>query len=157
MGSLTLPDSGSVYLDANGFIYSVEHIDPYAALLKPVWQAAADRDIQIVSSELVILETLAKPLREEDNLLVGIFEELLFNTREVQLVPTTADIWEDAARIRAASGLKTPDAIHAASALASEATLLITNDPHFQRLDSLPVVILDELVKEMEDSVQDES
>ncbi len=148
MGSLTLPDSGSIYLDANGFIYSVEHIEPYAALLKPVWQAAADRDIQVVSSELVILETLVKPLREEDNQLVKIFEELLFNTREVQLVPTTADIWEDAARIRAASGLKTPDAIHAASALASEAALLLTNDPHFRRLEALPVVILDELLEE---------
>lgn len=40
MGSISLPDSGSVYLDTNCFIYSIEHIDPFDALLKPVWLAA---------------------------------------------------------------------------------------------------------------------
>lgn len=62
MGSLTIPDSGSVYLDANGFIYSVESIEPYAALLDPLWQAATGGKVQIASSELVIAETLVKPL-----------------------------------------------------------------------------------------------
>ena len=33
MGSLVLPASGIVYLDANCFIYSVERIDPYQAIL----------------------------------------------------------------------------------------------------------------------------
>ncbi len=28
MGSLTLPIAGPIYLDASGFIYSVERIDP---------------------------------------------------------------------------------------------------------------------------------
>ncbi len=40
MGTLILPKSGSVYLDANGFIDSVEHIEPYATLLEPLWLAA---------------------------------------------------------------------------------------------------------------------
>lgn len=33
MGSLTLPATGSVYLDANCFIYSVERVDPYRDML----------------------------------------------------------------------------------------------------------------------------
>ena len=36
MGSLTLPSSGPVYLDASGFIYSVERIQPYSDLLEPM-------------------------------------------------------------------------------------------------------------------------
>ena len=40
MGQLTLPPTGPIYLDANGFIYSVERIVPYEALLAPVWLAA---------------------------------------------------------------------------------------------------------------------
>ena len=40
MGSLTLPTGGLVYLDANGLIYSVERVEPYRALLEPLWQAA---------------------------------------------------------------------------------------------------------------------
>ena len=35
MGSLTLPSIGPIYLDANGFIYSVERIEPYRTVLEP--------------------------------------------------------------------------------------------------------------------------
>jgi hypothetical protein len=33
VGALALPASGTVYLDANGFIYSIERIDPLCRLL----------------------------------------------------------------------------------------------------------------------------
>jgi hypothetical protein len=36
MGSLILPTSGQIYLDMNIFIYSVEKIEPYFSLLKPL-------------------------------------------------------------------------------------------------------------------------
>ena len=42
MGSLTLPSNGPVYLDASGFIYSVERIQPYSDLLEPMWRQAQD-------------------------------------------------------------------------------------------------------------------
>ena len=61
MGSLILPSSGLVYLDANGFIYSVERIEPYYTLLKPLWVAAAANQFKIISSELTLLETITKP------------------------------------------------------------------------------------------------
>jgi len=101
MGSLTLPEAGLVYLDANGFIYSVERIEPYRTLLSP--------------------------------------------------------IWEQAAQLRAATGLKTPDAVHAATALVVGASLFVTNDPAFRRVDNLPVTVLSELMegKEAEASAPD--
>ena len=40
MGSLTLPTGGSVYVDANVIIYSVERIEPYRELLAPMWREA---------------------------------------------------------------------------------------------------------------------
>ena len=142
---IALPSSGSVYLDANGFIYSMERIEPYGSLLLPMWQAAKRGELEIVSSELVILETLVKPLRDRDVTLQKLFREL-FRAREVHLVPTTTSIWESAAHIRATTGLKTPDAIHAASALAAGAELVLTNDPHFRRISDPPVVIMSDLV-----------
>jgi hypothetical protein len=36
MGTLTLPTTGPIYLDASGFIYSVERIEPYRTLLEPM-------------------------------------------------------------------------------------------------------------------------
>jgi len=143
MGSLTLPPSGPIYLDANGFIY-VERIDPYHTLLEPMWRLAQTGQFEIVSNELVILETLVKPLREGDTVLENLFRALLAS-REVRLIPATAALWEHAARLRATTGLKTPDALHAATALAVTSTLFITNDERFRRVSSLPVAVLNEV------------
>jgi predicted nucleic acid-binding protein len=148
MGSLNLPKAGPVYLDTNGFIYSVERLEPYAGFLEPLWFAARDQQFEIVCSELVILETLVKPLRERDEKLCEIFRALLLESLEVRMIPTTRAIWESAAELRARLGFKTPDAIHAASALAEESTLLVTNDPRFRRLTDLPVVIMREAVED---------
>ncbi len=80
MGSLILPPNGPVYLDASGFIYSVERIEPYRTLLEPLWRQAQAGQFVIVSSDIERL-----------------FREL-FDADEVMLVPTTRQLWEEAAR-----------------------------------------------------------
>jgi hypothetical protein len=70
MGSLTVPSSGQVYLDANSVIYSVEKHPVYWPLLEPLWQAAKGKTIELVSSELVLMETLVAPLKSGDTGLV---------------------------------------------------------------------------------------
>lgn len=111
MGAITLPDRGPIYMDACGFIYSVERIEPYRELLEPVWRWAQIGQSAIVTSELSIVETMVKPLREGDAVLQGLFRDLL-NSSEVRLAPTTRGLWEAAAEIRAALNLRTPDALH---------------------------------------------
>jgi len=71
----------------------------------------------------------------------------LLNANEVRLIPTTTAIWEQATRFRAQTGLKTPDAIHAATALVASSTLFITNDVVFRRVFSLPVAILSDFIE----------
>lgn len=65
---------------------------------------------------------------------------------EVRLAATTRHLWEETARLRAATGLKTPDALHAATALQADCALFVTNDSDFRRVPGLPVVILDDLI-----------
>ena len=146
MGSLTLPTGGSVYIDANAIIYSVERIEPYRELLAPMWQEAGAGRFALASSELVVLETLIKPLREGNARLEMLFRSI-FAAAEMDLIPATLAIWEDAARIRAQTGLATPDALHAATALQAECTLFVTNDGDFRRVQGLPVAVLDDLVQ----------
>ena len=53
-GTLTLPSTGPVYLDASGFIYSVERIEPYRTLLESMWLQAQAGQFSIVSSDRVV-------------------------------------------------------------------------------------------------------
>ena len=146
MGALTLPSGGSVYIDANAIIYSVERIEPYRELLAPMWQEARAGRFTLASSELVVLETLVKPLREGNARLEMLFRSL-FGAAEMELIPATLAIWDAAARIRAGTGLKTSDALHAATAISAGCALLITNDTDFRRVQGLPVTILDDLIE----------
>ena len=145
MGALTLPDSGPIYLDACGFIYSLEHIEPYRTLLEPMWRQAQAGQFVIVTSELSVMETLVKPLRDGDPVLERLFREL-FDSSEVQLIPATRALWEEAAHLRATTNLRTPDALHAAAALRERCTLFVTNDNAFRRVGGLSVAELGELL-----------
>ena len=145
MGALTIPHSGQVYVDANTVIYAVERIEPYRTLVEPLWQVANSGAISIITSELTWLETLTKPLNEQNTRLEGLFRAFL-TADEVSLLPATLPLWEQAARLRRL-GLKTPDALHAATALASSCELFVTNDPIFRRVPNLPVALLSEILK----------
>lgn len=147
MGSLEIPNTGPVYLDASAFIYSVERFEPYRALIEPVWQQAQAGQFTVVSSELVMSEVLVRPLRESNRLAESLFRALL-GSNEVLLIAATRSLWEETARLRAATRLRTPDALHAATARFAECTLFVTNDTDFRRVEGLPVVILDDLLEE---------
>ena len=147
MGPLILPTGGLVYVDANAMIYSVERVEPYRSLLTPLWKAARAGGFTLASSELVALETLVKPLRDGNVRLEMLFRSILA-AAEIDLIPATLETWEDAARIRAETGLATPDALHVATALQAGCELFITNDTDFRRVQGLPVVVLDDLLRE---------
>lgn len=147
MGALTLPDTGRIYLDSSAVIYSVERIEPYLTLLAPIWQQAEAGQFTLVSSELVLAETLVHPLRRHLPTVEAAYRNL-FAVPEVRLAPATRQLWEDCARLRAATGLKTADALHAVTALQANCDLFITNDGDFRRVEGLPLVVLEDLVEE---------
>jgi len=61
MGRLNLPKTGTIYLDASPVIYTIEKVEPYANLMTPVWQSADGGNIQLFSSQLLLLEVLVQP------------------------------------------------------------------------------------------------
>ena len=83
MGPLTLPAVGPIYLDASAFIYSVERVEPYRELLEPMWRQAQAGQFGIVSSDLVVLETLVKPLREHDTVVERLFLDIFDAKKDI--------------------------------------------------------------------------
>ena len=61
------------------------------------------------------------------------------------LIPVTLPIAESAADLRARYNLRTPDALHVASALSSGCDAFLTNDAGLKRVQELPILVLDEL------------
>ena len=146
MGALTLPASGLVYLDTNSVIYTVEKHPAFGPLLQPLWPAAQTKTIEVVSSELTLMEVLVGPLKNGDRVLKQAYEQALFST-DLRLILITHTILREAAYLRATTKLRTPDAIHAATALDAGCVLFVSNDVGFRIVPSLPLVILDDLLK----------
>jgi predicted nucleic acid-binding protein len=145
MGTLNIPASSLVYVDTSPVIYSVEKFPEYIPLLAPLWLKLQAGEIELVSSELILMETLVLPLRNSNSILINAYEQLLISS-EMRLIPISQSILRQAANLRATSNLKTPDAIHAATALSVSCNQFITNDKGLRNVPGLPVVILSEVL-----------
>jgi hypothetical protein len=66
VGQLIIPDGAIVYLDTAPIIYSIERHADYWQLLTLLWQKLQAGSIQLISSELLILECLVMPLKNND-------------------------------------------------------------------------------------------
>lgn len=145
MGQLVIPSGSKVYVDTAVLIYTLKVNTDYFDLLKPLWIMFQAGQIELISSELIMMEVLVLPLRNNNESLISDYEQLLLNSA-TQLIPIDQFILRQAANLRASNRLKTPDAIHAATAMAVNCDLFITNDNGFRNLDNLPVVILAEVL-----------
>src|SRR5262249_10392404 len=145
MGQLALPPSGAVYVDTNVVIYLVERIEPYLSASAPLWDALEAGTQTVVTSQLTLLEVLVKPLREGNAVVADLFRNILLSTAGLSCLPITRGILATAPQVRAQYNLKTPDAIHAATALDARSALFVTNDAAFRRVPGLNVAVLAEV------------
>ena len=127
-------------------IYTIEKHPRYSPVLRPLWSAVAAGQVRVVVSEFILLETLVGPYRANDPQLVADYEMFL-RLPGVELVPVSPLILREAARLRSQlPRLRSPDAIHAATALSRQATSLLTNDFGFRNIPSLNVIVLDDII-----------
>jgi len=93
---------------------------------------------------LILLEILVGPLRSGDTVLAA-HRAAPWRQANTRLLPITQDVLREAARLRALiPALKTPDAIHAATALLHRCVLFVTNDVGFPRVPGLSLAMLDD-------------
>lgn len=144
---LVLPNSSLIYLDTSVVIYSVEQVPDYYQILEPLWEKVEGGEVRVCSSELIVLETLVLPLRTGNQNLLQAYDQLLLSP-SLQLIPIHQEILRNAAQLRGDYNLKTPDAIHLATALRESCNLLLTNDVQFRRVRELSVTILQDALSD---------
>jgi predicted nucleic acid-binding protein len=129
-------------LDTSPFIYHLDahpHYGPVAGELF-VW---IERRGRAVTSTITMTELLVYPYRKNDIDSVNSIYALTSTYPNLSWVPVTLALADNAARMRAKYGLRTPDALHVATAIAGSATGFIGNDRAFQRVTELEILLLD--------------
>ena len=135
-----------ISLDTSVFIYELDATPGYRELVGPVFRWIEAPRGAAVTSTVTMLELLVQPYRAGDLDRVNRFYASLSTYPNLEWVPHTLAIADQAARLRAMHQLQTPDAIQAATALAADARGLITNDAAFKRVPELDVLLLDDLL-----------
>lgn len=145
MGWLNLPVGAKVYLDANILIYIVEKHPQLGGRLQPMLRAAHHQQLTLMTSLLSVLECLVIPTRQHNDQLIQTYHEHLFES-DLVLLPITLEVIRTAVSFRAQyAALKTPDAIHLATATLHNADVVLTNDEDWSRASPEKVVLLTQI------------
>ena len=138
LDAAALRDGATVLVDSAPIIYVLEGHRTLAKRFHPLFARHAQGEILFAVTTISIVEVLTGPLRAGDEGLAARYRAVLQSWHVVQL---SAEIAENAARLRASLKLALPDAVQAASALAVNADALVTHDRDFARLKALPVLV----------------
>ena len=137
---------GPTALDTSAVIYFIEQEPRFVGLLRPLF-IEADRGARtLVTSTMTLHEVLIVPFRTGNRVLAERYEQLLTRSRGVKLIDLTRDVLRAAAQLRAASGVKAPDAMQLAAALAGGCSNFVTNDRRLPTVAGLRVVQLSDYV-----------
>ena len=131
-----------LFLDACALIYRFEGAAPFRnAAIETLAQLCAQQpSVELMVSRLSVLECRVKPLREGDAVLLKRYDDFFAS---VHIVELSAELVDTATQLRARFGLKTPDALQAASAfVASDRALFVTADAGFTKVTGLDVRLI---------------
>lgn len=123
-----IPPGASLLIDSSvalAYLVGTEPTSPLAEQLFDAFIATGRNPASL--SMVTVQEILVRPFRG-GTAAVATAEGFLRHYAEIRLVPVSYDIAREAARIRAATGLRAPDALIVATALVSEIEMLVTND-----------------------------
>ena len=81
-----------------------------------------------MTSELTLAELLVKPLQLGRTDIADLYADLVRDSEHLSVMPIGRTILVDAARYRADLGVKLPDTIHVATAMAAGCDALLSND-----------------------------
>lgn len=148
MSDVGIPDGERILIDTPAFIYFLEHHPRYHPAADELFRRVEAGRLTAYASVLVITELLVPCYRAGD--LAGAIglSAALRSLDNLSVKPVSGSIAERAALLRGRYGLRTPDAVHAATGLLHGAGWLVTNDAGLRRLspEKLNVWLFDEHV-----------
>jgi predicted nucleic acid-binding protein len=140
-----LSDVELLGIETAPFIYFTEKRPGYVDKVRAIFQFWIEHELTLITSTIALTECLVKPLRDGDTTLVAAYSDLFETTDGLHLVSVNAAVARRAADLRARYNLKTPDALHVATALEAGCDAFLTNDADLKRVSELRVLVLEDL------------
>ncbi len=134
----------TVGLDTAPLIYLIEENPTYIETVRLFFEAMDRGNFLVVTSTVTLLEVLVHPLRSNNKELAAEYRDILLNSKLATLEVSSA-IAEQAAQLRAAHNIRTPDAIQISAALEAGATHFLTNDIKLPDIPAIQILSLDSL------------
>lgn len=134
-----------IALDTNLFIYVFEQSNEFGEKAKAILEQVENGIYLAVASVISLTEILVKPIREGNMSLEKQYKLLFTHFPNLSIIPIDNSIAERAAYLRGIYGLKTPDALIVASAIAAGAELFITNDLRLEQIREIKCIALNQL------------
>ena len=127
-----------IYLDTSVIIRLVEGRAEIRGPMEDLLSSIEAHEPLVCTSRLSLLECRCKPLREGNANILSIYDEF-FASDQISVREIDALVIDKATEFRARLNLKTPDAIHAATAVLSAVESFWTTDSDFIKCSDLSV------------------
>jgi predicted nucleic acid-binding protein len=126
----------------------LEKTGQYSDKAEEIFGRIESGELQGIMANLVFAELLVPLYRSGNPQAAAGLSNRLLNFRNLEIITLTTEISMDAARLRANHGLRTPDAIHGATAVVSRASGILTNDKRLKVLnqEGLSVWLFDDIL-----------
>jgi predicted nucleic acid-binding protein len=134
-----IPAGSRVTIDSAPIIYLLEENPTFLAPYLALFERIDKGELEAVISAVTLAEVLAGPLRHGNEILADRYYQALTVSPNWRFQPMTAEISLVAARVRARYGIRLPDAVQVATAIASQSIALITHDRDFNGITDLAV------------------
>ncbi len=132
-------------VDTAPFIYFMEGHPTFGPPMRSLFGRIDEGSIRGVTSALTLTELLVLPYQRGDLRIAQAYRDVLLRSAHFSVLDVTPAIAEDAARIRARYGLRTPDALQVAAGLAAGCDALLTNDKTMMRVNELRMLLVSDL------------
>jgi len=129
-------------LDTMAFSYHLSDHPRYAPLTAVVLEAVESGQVAGVTTTVTLAELLTVPAQSNDRRAMQEYELYLTHFPNLRILPLDTALAREAALVRAATGLRMPDAIQVAAARLSDADGIVTNDKRWVGRVTHPVLLL---------------
>lgn len=126
-------------IDASIAIYFLQRTSQFFIPAKKLFSLVEEGKLHGVFSVIGMIEVLTGPKKMNQPALAAQYKTALSQFPHLIIAPVSEAVVESASQLRAKYGIKTPDAIHIATAICHNAAAFISEDKQLLQVTEIPV------------------